>query len=216
MLFFFSRHDFFLLPFFSVSICAGLHFLVLRLVVKRPRLKSLCLADWYSNQLVLERGKMGKLIQEWLSYPESFDKWLLPMLSLSKGKKNDFNFVDPRTVISWQRLRAQSIRVFSRRRRSFSITAFPSFNHQTIIWNVGWNGLVLWIMTPESVTLVVSSRFTVLYIVLWFLTCTEILCKSSYTTAWFVVILRLSDSRVRDPLTENIQCWSTDSNYWCS
>ena len=106
--------------------------------------------------------------------------------------------------------------ILSTRRRGFGITSLPSFNHQAIIWNVGRNGLVSWPVILESVTSIVSSRFTVLYIVLWFLTCTEILCKSSCTAAWFAVILGLSDSRFRDPLRKNIQCWSTDSNYWCS
>ena len=106
--------------------------------------------------------------------------------------------------------------ILSTRRKIFEIIPFPPFNHQTIIWNVGRNGLVSWPATLESVTSIMSSRFTVLYSLLWFLTCTEIVCESSCTVVWFVVILWLFDTRFRDPLRKNIQCWSTDSNYWCS
>ena len=106
--------------------------------------------------------------------------------------------------------------ILSTRRRGFGITSLLSFNHQVITWNVGRNGLVLWPMIFESVTLIVSLRFTVSDIVLWFLICTEIMRESSCTSAWFAVILELSNSRFRDPLRKNIQYWSTDLHYQCS
>ena len=106
--------------------------------------------------------------------------------------------------------------ILFKRRRSFGITAILSFNDQTIIRYIGRNGFESWPTTLESVTLVVSSRFTVLYIIFWFLTCAEVLCKSSCTAVWFVLILWFSGSRFRDSLREHIQCWLTDLNYQCS
>ena len=89
MNFLFSRHDFFLfLFFFGIYLCGPtlLGFLVgcVMILVKttlssRSILESTWLRPWWH----------GKLIQEWLSYPKSIDKWLLPA--------------------SWQRLRARSI-----------------------------------------------------------------------------------------------------------
>ena len=106
--------------------------------------------------------------------------------------------------------------ILSTRRKGFGITSLSFFNHQAIIWNFGRNGLVLWPVTLECVALIVSPRFTVSYITLWFLTCTDILCKSFCTAAWFAVIFRLSNSRFREPLRKKLQCWLTDSNYQCS
>ena len=49
--FLFPRRDFLWLPFFfNIELC-GPTLLGFRLVVEQPRLKSLCLVDWYSNQL---------------------------------------------------------------------------------------------------------------------------------------------------------------------
>ena len=106
--------------------------------------------------------------------------------------------------------------IFFSRRRIFSIIVLPSFNHQTIIWYVGRYGFKLRHTIIESVPLVVCSKFIVLYIILQFLTCTEVLCESSCTPAWFVVILGFSDSKFRDSLKEYIQCWLTGLNYQCS
>ena len=65
---------------------------------------------------------------------------------------------------------------FSTRRRMFSLSVLYLFNLQTIRWNIdwGWGGFVFWFTTPVSVTLVVSSRFTIPNIVLWLLTCPKI------------------------------------------
>ena len=61
--------------------------------------KSTWLWARWSERLILERS----------SYSEFVDKLLLPMLSSSKGKRDDFNFVSSRTIISWRWLREQSI-----------------------------------------------------------------------------------------------------------
>ena len=108
--FLFPRRDFLLLPFFfDTNLCGPtlLGFLVgCRMISDRITLSSILLFEstwlrvWWS----------GKLILEQLSYSEFIDKSPLPMLSSSKGKREDSNFVFSRTVISWRWLREQSIR----------------------------------------------------------------------------------------------------------
>ena len=50
--------------------------------------------------------------------------------------------------------------ISSTRRWSFSLSIISPFILQTIIWNVGQWGFVLWVTTPKSLMLVMSSRFT--------------------------------------------------------
>ena len=213
--FLFPRRDFLLLPFFfDIDLCGpallgfsiGCRTTMVRITLSRRLVfESTWLRAWWS----------GKLILAQLSYFDFVDKSSLFLTSSSKGKRDDFNFIFSFVNILVMLKRTKHL-ILSTRRRGFVITSLPSFNHQAIIWNVDRNRLVSWPVTLESVTSIVSYRFTVSYIVLWFITCTEILCESSCTAAWFAVILGLSDSRFRDPLRKNIQCWSTDSNYWCS
>ena len=101
------------------------------------------------------------------------------------------------------------------RKWSYSLSSLSPFNFQTMIWNVGRCGFILWVTTPKSVVSVVSSRFTILYIILWLVAYTEILNKYSCTTARFTVVLMFLNTSFRDPTRKYIQCCLTEPNYWC-
>ena len=108
--FLFCRHDFFLLTFFfDIDLCRP----TLLIFVVGYRITSFKITS--STRLVFESTWLrtwwsGKLIFERLSYSKFVDKSLLPMLSSSKCKRDNINFIYPRTVISWRWFREQSIR----------------------------------------------------------------------------------------------------------
>ena len=71
----------------------------------------------------------------------------------------------------------------------FSISFFSPFYLQMIIWNVGRCGSVSWVLTSKGMASVMSSGFTIPYIVSWLFACTEILCKYScalFALLWFL------------------------------
>ena len=90
--FLFPRRDFLWFPFFfDIDLCGPtlLGFLVgcrttsIKITLSsRLVFKSIWLRAWWSKKLILKR----------LSYSEFVDKSSLPMLSSSKGKRDDFNF----------------------------------------------------------------------------------------------------------------------------
>ena len=88
--------------------------------------------------------------------------------------------------------------ISSTRGWSFNLSVIYPFNLPTTIWNVGWGEFVLWVTTPESVTLVVSSWFTIPYVVLWLFACSKILSKFSRATVCFTIPLAFSNTRFRD------------------
>ena len=88
------------------------------------------------------------------------------MLCISKDKRDDFKFFIFTYCNNLIMIKGMKHPILFTRRNGFGITAILSFNPQTIVWNVGRNGFVLWPKMFESVTLIVSSRFTVSYILL--------------------------------------------------
>ena len=101
LIFLFPRRDFRLLPFFfDINLCGptllsclvGCRTTYVKITLSiRLVFKSTWLRAWWSRKLILEQ----------LSYFEFVDKSPLSMLSSLKGKRDDFNFVFSRTVISW-------------------------------------------------------------------------------------------------------------------
>ena len=175
--FLFPRRDFLLLPFnFNIDLCGPTllgfsvsHRTTLVKITSSSRLvfKSTWLRTCCSWKLILER----------LSDSDFVDKSPLSIISSSKGKRGDFIFFifTCRNILTM--IKRTKHLILSTRRRGLVVHFFFSFNHQAIIWNDGKNGLVLWPVTLESVTSIVFPRFTIFDIVLWFLTCTEILCN---------------------------------------
>ena len=100
--FLFPRRDFLLLSFFFninldgptlLGFLDGCRTTLVKIILSsRLVFESTWLIAWLSRKLILEQ----------LSYFEFVDKSPLPMLSLSKAKRGDFNFVFSCTVISWR------------------------------------------------------------------------------------------------------------------
>ena len=98
--FLFPKRDFLFLSFFSnIDLCGPtlLDFLVGRRTISakitlfsRLVFESTQLRAWWSGELVLEQSSYSKFV----------DKSSLSMLCISKGKRDDFNFVFSHTVIS--------------------------------------------------------------------------------------------------------------------
>ena len=122
--FLFSRRDFLrLLFFFNINLCGPtlLGFSVGRRTTSvkitasiRLVFESTWLRAWWFGKLILER----------LSYFGFVDKSSLPTLNSSKGKRDDFNYIYPRTIISWKWLREQSIRFCLRGEEALVLSLF--------------------------------------------------------------------------------------------
>ena len=156
-----------------------------------------------------------ELIQEQLSYPELVDKLINTSVKFVKRQKERLQFCRSTKSSILTKIKSTKHPTLSTRRRSFSIATLLSFNYQTIIRNVGWNEFVWWIMMPKNMTPVVSSGFTISYVVSWILACTEILRESSRTTAHFAVILAFSNTRFINPLRKQIESCFINPDYRC-